>query len=117
MKLPPRDRPLPEVLAAAGIDPEAIDIVVNTHLHWDHCGGNTILTPDGPAPAFPRAVYYTRRGEWEHAHARHPRDSIQLHRRHYDPLGGIRVHVPYRRRPRGGAGGPGAAGFGGITAT
>ena len=32
--------PLPEILAEEGIDPEGIDLVVNTHLHWDHCGGN-----------------------------------------------------------------------------
>jgi glyoxylase-like metal-dependent hydrolase (beta-lactamase superfamily II) len=86
MKLPPRDRSLPEVLAAEGVDVAAIDIVVNTHLHWDHSGGNTILTPAGAQPAFPRAVYYTQRGEWEHAHARHPRDSVSYIDANYDPL-------------------------------
>jgi glyoxylase-like metal-dependent hydrolase (beta-lactamase superfamily II) len=86
MKLPATPRPLPEVIAAAGIDPERIDIVVNSHLHWDHCGWNTILTKSGPRPAFPRAIYYTRRGEWEHAHRRHPRDRVAYIDANYDPL-------------------------------
>jgi glyoxylase-like metal-dependent hydrolase (beta-lactamase superfamily II) len=86
MKLPPTPKPLPEAIAAAGIDPEQIDIVVNSHLHWDHCGWNTILTKSGPRPAFPRAIYYTRRGEWEHAHLRHPRDRVAYIDANYDPL-------------------------------
>jgi glyoxylase-like metal-dependent hydrolase (beta-lactamase superfamily II) len=86
MKLPATPRPLPEAIAAAGIDPERIDIVVNSHLHWDHCGWNTMLTKSGPRPAFPRAVYYTRRGEWEHAHRRHPRDRVAYIDANYDPL-------------------------------
>ena len=86
MKLPPVPRPLPETIAGAGIDPERIDIVVNSHLHWDHCGWNTILTKSGPQPAFARAVYYTRRGEWEHAHRRHPRDRVAYIDANYDPL-------------------------------
>ena len=86
MKLPATPRPLPEAIAAAGIDPERIDIVVNSHLHWDHCGWNTILTNSGPRPAFPRALYYTRRGEWEHAHRRHPRDRVAYIDANYDPL-------------------------------
>src|ERR1022692_436143 len=86
MKLPPTPVPLPETIAAAGIDPERIDIVVNSHLHWDHCGWNTILTQGVPRPAFPRAIYYTRRGEWEHAHSRHPRDSVAYIDANYDPL-------------------------------
>jgi len=86
MKLPPVPVSLPEVIARAGIDPERIDIVINSHLHWDHCGGNTILSGGLPRPAFPRALYYTRRGEWEHAHRRHPRDSIAYIDANYDPL-------------------------------
>jgi glyoxylase-like metal-dependent hydrolase (beta-lactamase superfamily II) len=39
--------------------------VVNTHLHFDHCGGNTVLEGDRPVPAFPRATYLIPRGEWE----------------------------------------------------
>jgi glyoxylase-like metal-dependent hydrolase (beta-lactamase superfamily II) len=86
MKLPPEATPLAETIAAAGIDPERIDMVVNTHLHWDHCGWNTIVTRGVAQPSFPRATYYTRRGEWEHAHRRHPRDSVAYIDANYDPL-------------------------------
>jgi glyoxylase-like metal-dependent hydrolase (beta-lactamase superfamily II) len=82
----PVPTPLPEVIARAGFDPERIDIVVNSHLHWDHCGGNTRLTPEGAVPNFPRARYYTARGEWEHAHDRHPRDAVSYIDTNYDGL-------------------------------
>jgi len=55
MKLPPEPSRLPDVIAAAGVDPESIDIVINSHLHWDHCSGNTVITPAGAIAAFPRA--------------------------------------------------------------
>jgi glyoxylase-like metal-dependent hydrolase (beta-lactamase superfamily II) len=61
-------------LAAAGLRPEDIDIVIATHLHFDHAGGFTVRAPDGALrPHFPRARHYIRRGEWDdalHAHAR-----------------------------------------------
>ena len=41
-------------LAAGGIAPEDIDIVINTHLHFDHCGWNTIRKDDKIVPTFPR---------------------------------------------------------------
>ena len=77
---------LPEILARHQIDPETIDIVLNTHLHFDHCGGNTFLTGGKARPAFPRARYFTRRGEWEHAHERHIRDRVSYIDANYDPL-------------------------------
>lgn len=86
MKLPERSPVLPEILAGQGIDPENIDIVINTHLHFDHCGGNTFLRGGNAQPAFPRARYYTRRGEWEHAHERHIRDRVSYIDANYDPL-------------------------------
>jgi glyoxylase-like metal-dependent hydrolase (beta-lactamase superfamily II) len=86
MNLPPEAEPLAEVIARNGFDPDAIDIVINTHLHWDHCGGNTILCGDSAKPAFPRARYYTARGEWEHAHERLARDSVSYIDANYDPL-------------------------------
>jgi glyoxylase-like metal-dependent hydrolase (beta-lactamase superfamily II) len=55
-------------LSKVGYKPEDIDIVVNTHLHFDHCGGNTIRNEAGAVvPAFPRARYIIQRGEWEAA--------------------------------------------------
>ena len=57
-----------ESLESLGLAPGDIDFVVNSHLHFDHCGGNTLKTADGAwAPAFPRAKYVVQRGEWERA--------------------------------------------------
>ncbi len=56
-----------ENLSRAGVSPEEIDIVVNTHLHFDHCGGNTGSEDGRPVPAFPRARYFIQNGEWEAA--------------------------------------------------
>jgi glyoxylase-like metal-dependent hydrolase (beta-lactamase superfamily II) len=86
MKLPPEAEPLPDVIARHGFDPEAIDIVVNSHLHWDHCGGNTILSGGVARAAFPRARYFASRGEWEHAHERLIRDGVSYIDANYDPL-------------------------------
>src|SRR6266852_1422452 len=86
MKLPDTGPDLRDVLSASSIDPETIDIVINTHLHFDHCGGNTFVSNGVAKAAFPRARYYTRRGEWEHAHARHIRDSVSYIDANYDPL-------------------------------
>jgi glyoxylase-like metal-dependent hydrolase (beta-lactamase superfamily II) len=54
-------------LGAAGIDPADIDVVTNTHLHFDHCGGNTANIDDKLAPAFPNARYIIQAGEWDAA--------------------------------------------------
>jgi len=86
MKLPDAAPVLPQILAEQGIDFESIDIVINTHLHFDHCGGNTFLTGGAVEAALPRARYYTRRGEWEHAHERHIRDRVSYIDANYDPL-------------------------------
>jgi glyoxylase-like metal-dependent hydrolase (beta-lactamase superfamily II) len=75
-----------ENLAAAGISPDQIDIVVNTHLHFDHCGWNTVRQNGGVVATFPRAKYYVQQGEWEHARAQHIRDSVSYISDNYDPL-------------------------------
>ncbi|TAK66215.1 MAG: MBL fold metallo-hydrolase [Dehalococcoidia bacterium] len=55
-------------LRAAGVAPEDVDVVINTHLHADHCGWNTRRAADGAyAPTFPRARYLIQRGEWDAA--------------------------------------------------
>lgn len=57
-------------LASLGLAPEDITHVINTHLHFDHCGGNTVTDPSGDlVPAFPSARYIVQRGEWEDANA------------------------------------------------
>jgi glyoxylase-like metal-dependent hydrolase (beta-lactamase superfamily II) len=72
-------------LEAAGISPEDIDIVINTHLHFDHCGWNTVRQGDTVVPTFPKAKYYVQQGEWEHAHAGE-RDGVSYFGKNYDPL-------------------------------
>jgi glyoxylase-like metal-dependent hydrolase (beta-lactamase superfamily II) len=54
-------------LARHGLAPADIDIVINTHLHADHCGGNTRWEGDVAMPTFPNATYYVQRLEWADA--------------------------------------------------
>ena len=71
----------------AGVDPAEVDIVINTHLHFDHCGWNTTRHIDGSiVPTFPRAKYYMQRGELAHAHEQHERDRVSYLTDNYDPL-------------------------------
>ena len=73
-------------LAAAGISPDDIDIVINTHLHFDHCGWNTVLRGTTAVPAFPRAKYYAPEGEWQYSRQPSERDAISYIGANYDPL-------------------------------
>ena len=78
---------LPNAFAAAQIRPEEIDIVVNSHLHFDHCGWNTTRTPGGRVvPTFPNARYFAHRGEVEHGHLQLERDAVSYISGNYDPL-------------------------------
>lgn len=54
-------------LQRLGYAPGDIDIVINTHLHPDHCGGNTVLRDDVAVPAFPNAEYWIQYHEWADA--------------------------------------------------
>jgi glyoxylase-like metal-dependent hydrolase (beta-lactamase superfamily II) len=74
-------------LSAAGVAPNDIDIVINTHLHFDHCGWNTVRGKDGKiVPTFPRAKYYSPEGEWQYARRPSERDAISYIPDNYDPL-------------------------------
>lgn len=53
-------------LAAAGFDPADVDVVVNTHLHFDHVGWNTLRTKDSWAPTFPNARYLVSESDFRH---------------------------------------------------
>ena len=74
-------------LSAAGVSPDDIDIVINSHLHFDHCGWNTIRDKNGKiVPTFPRATYYAPEGEWQYARKPSERDAISYIPDNYDPL-------------------------------
>ena len=76
-----------ENLGAAGVAPEDIDIVINSHLHFDHCGWNTVRDKNGKiVPTFPRAKYFAPEGEWQYARKPSERDAISYIPDNYDPL-------------------------------
>lgn len=78
-------------LAELGVAPEDIDMVVNTHLHFDHAGGNTRREGDELVPTFPRAVYVIRKGEWEHANKPSERSRASYHLQDWLPLERVRL--------------------------
>ncbi|HEX8131186.1 MAG TPA: MBL fold metallo-hydrolase [Pyrinomonadaceae bacterium] len=106
-----RHRPLADsVKAATGYDAEEITIVVNTHLHFDHAGGNTKRTAAGDIiPTFPNARYFVSRDEYAHAELPHERDrasylpenwrplresgQLELKDAHYEVVPGLRMET------------------------
>ena len=74
-------------LESAGFRPEDVDFVINTHLHFDHCGGNTRRDEAGRVvPTFPRARYIIQRGEWEAALHPNERDRASYFAENFVPL-------------------------------
>jgi glyoxylase-like metal-dependent hydrolase (beta-lactamase superfamily II) len=73
-------------LNAVGISPEDIDVVINSHLHFDHCGWNTMIKDGRIVPTFPKAKYYAPEGEWQHGRLQLERDAISYMSENYDPL-------------------------------
>jgi methylmalonyl-CoA epimerase len=75
-----RTRHLDHALADIGLTADDIDLVLPTHLHFDHFGGATKATPSGIVPRFGRARYIIRRAEWHdatHPHARNRASYLQ----------------------------------------
>ena len=66
--------------------PEDIDIVIDTHLHFDHCGGNTRVEKDKVVPTFPNAQYFVQKGEYEHALNPTERDRASYFESNYVPI-------------------------------
>ncbi len=78
---------LPESLAAAGVRPGDVDLVINTHLHWDHCGWNTVLDGDGGVrPFFENAQYVAHAAEIAHGRQQMERDRVSYVAENYEPL-------------------------------
>ena len=78
--------PLIDSLARHDVQPGDVDLVINTHLHFDHAGGGTRLENGRAVPAFPRARYVVQRGELAHAAAPTERDRASYFRENFQPI-------------------------------
>src|SRR5262249_5532267 len=79
--------PLDASLAAAGVRAVDIEIVLASHLHFDHAGGFTTRDASGAiVPAFPNARYLVNAGEWEDATHPHERNRASYFDENYVPL-------------------------------
>jgi glyoxylase-like metal-dependent hydrolase (beta-lactamase superfamily II) len=78
---------LEDAMRDAGFAPEDVDIVIDTHLHFDHAGGNTYRDAEGEVQlSFPRARYVVQRGEWEYAHWDNERVRASYLPDNFDPV-------------------------------
>ena len=82
----PANDPLTEYLAKEGVKPEQIDMVINTHLHFVHAGGNTRLVDGRAVPAFPNAKYVVQKTEMEHALQPTERDRASYYAQDFVPV-------------------------------
>ena len=84
---------LEDALAAAGFLPRDVKWVINTHLHFDHAGGNTTMDPDlendprrHVRPTFPQATYVVQRGELEFARHTNERTRASYLPHNFEPV-------------------------------
>ncbi|MFL5401995.1 MAG: MBL fold metallo-hydrolase [Gemmatimonadales bacterium] len=84
---------LEDALASAGFLPRDVRWVINTHLHFDHAGGNTTMDPDlendprrHVRPAFPNATYVVQRGELEFARHTNERTRASYLSHNFEPV-------------------------------
>jgi glyoxylase-like metal-dependent hydrolase (beta-lactamase superfamily II) len=78
---------LEDGLLQVGVAPEDVVVVINSHLHFDHAGGNTTKRPDGRiTPAFPNARYVMQRGEYEWATHTNERTAASYFLPNFEPL-------------------------------
>lgn len=81
-----RTEHLDHSLATHGLTAADIDIVIATHLHFDHFGGSTALVDGVLRPRFPNARYKIRRGDWEDATHPHDRNRASYLAENFLPL-------------------------------
>jgi glyoxylase-like metal-dependent hydrolase (beta-lactamase superfamily II) len=78
---------LEDAIRDAGFQPSDVTVVINTHLHFDHAGGDTLRLPDGNVvPAFPGVRHVVQQGEWEFAHLQNERLRASYLLHNLDPL-------------------------------
>jgi glyoxylase-like metal-dependent hydrolase (beta-lactamase superfamily II) len=82
----PDGNPLLDALQKAGVQPNHVDIVINTHLHFDHAGGNTHFENNRAVPTFPRARYIVQKAELAHALNPAERDKASYFPDNFQPL-------------------------------
>ena len=78
---------LEDGLAEVGVQPAEVKMVISSHLHFDHAGGNTVRQPDGSVvPTFPNARYVIQRGEYEWATHTNERTAASYFPHNFEPL-------------------------------
>jgi glyoxylase-like metal-dependent hydrolase (beta-lactamase superfamily II) len=78
---------LEDGLREVGARPKDVAIVINTHLHFDHAGGNTFIDESGSVkPAFPNARYFVKRGEYNYATHPNERTGASYFPRNFLPV-------------------------------
>jgi glyoxylase-like metal-dependent hydrolase (beta-lactamase superfamily II) len=85
---------LGEALASCGVELDDVTVVLNTHLHFDHAGGNTRKAGDGYEPRFPGARYVVQRGELEWARSPTLRDRASFVPETIEPIVGAGLFDP-----------------------
>jgi glyoxylase-like metal-dependent hydrolase (beta-lactamase superfamily II) len=78
---------LEDAIRAAGFEPEDVDLVVNTHLHFDHAGGNVRIDSGGSlVPSFSKARYVMQEGELNFAQSPNERVRASYMAKNFGPL-------------------------------
>ena len=77
---------LRDSLKTHGLQPEDIHMVINTHLHFDHAGGNTVRENGSVVSTFPRAKYFVQGGEYEDAARANERTRASYRRENFTPI-------------------------------
>ena len=78
---------LEDAIREAGHDPSDVDVLISTHLHFDHAGGNTLREPDGRIrPAFPQARHVVQKAELEFAKLQNERVRASYMPPNYEPI-------------------------------
>jgi glyoxylase-like metal-dependent hydrolase (beta-lactamase superfamily II) len=78
---------LEDAVRTAGFHPSDVDIVLNTHLHFDHAGGDTVLGADDVVrPSFPGARHVVQKGEFDFAHSGNERVRASYLAGNFDPV-------------------------------
>jgi len=78
---------LEDALASLGLSPDDVTIVIDTHLHFDHAGGNTWIDSQGVVrPTFPQARYVVQEGEYQFALHSNERTAASYFPRNFEPV-------------------------------